>query len=70
MHRGHSNPQRFPTAGYDLIDRDRLVEEQTLPDYNADHFYPVYLGEVLNDQYQVFAKLGYGSSCTIWLARD
>lgn len=36
----------------------------------ADRFYPVHLGEVFQDRYQTVAKLGFGSSSTIWLARD
>ncbi|KAI1769891.1 kinase-like domain-containing protein [Hypoxylon cercidicola] len=38
--------------------------------YGPGGFYPVYLGDVLGDRYQVFRKLGSGSQCTVWLARD
>lgn len=69
-HHQRPHPRTFPTAGFELIDEKFPVEEETLPEYNPDHFYPVKLGEVLNDRYQVVAKLGYGSSSTIWLARD
>ncbi|KAM6511930.1 hypothetical protein FALCPG4_016917 [Fusarium falciforme] len=41
-----------------------------MPEYNPDHLYPVHLGEVFNGRFQTVAKLGYGSSSTIWLARD
>ncbi|WQF87064.1 Putative protein kinase [Colletotrichum destructivum] len=41
-----------------------------MPEYNPAHFYPVRLGEVFNDRFQAAAKLGYGSSSTIWLTRD
>ncbi|KAK2790266.1 hypothetical protein FQN53_000032 [Emmonsiellopsis sp. PD_33] len=63
-------PQEFPTSGFESIEADRLVEEEELPDYKADRFYPVRLGEVFNGRYQTIAKLGFGSSSTIWLARD
>ncbi len=46
------------------------IEEQTLPRYCQQHYYPVHLGETFNDRYQVVAKLGYGASSTVWLARD
>lgn len=46
------------------------MEEEGLLEYNPDYFYPVRLGEVFNDRYQTVSKLGYGSSSTIWLARD
>lgn len=41
-----------------------------MQEYHPDHFYPVRLGEVFNDRFQTVAKLGYGSSSTVWLARD
>ncbi|CCF42428.1 protein kinase [Colletotrichum higginsianum] len=63
-------PRTFPAAGFDAIAKDGLVEEETVPEYNPAHFYPVRLGEVFNDRFQTVAKLGYGSSSTIWLARD
>lgn len=60
----------LPTSGFQIIEADLLVEEEELPDYKADRFYPVRLGDVFEDRYQVIAKLGFGSSSTIWLARD
>ncbi|TQN64388.1 Serine/threonine-protein kinase SRPK, partial [Colletotrichum shisoi] len=68
--RPRSTPRSFPVAGFDAIAQDGLVEEETMPEYNPAHFYPVRLGEVFNDRFQTVAKLGYGSSSTIWLARD
>lgn len=62
--------RRFPTSGFEVIETDQLVEEEELPDYRADRFYPVQLGEVFHDRYQVITKLGFGSSSTTWLARD
>ena len=47
-----------------------MVEEERLPFYNRDHYYPMRIGEVLKDRYQVVAKLGYGASSTVWLCRD
>jgi serine/threonine-protein kinase SRPK3 len=63
-------PRIYPTDGFDVIERDQGVEKVTMPEYNPDHFYPVSLGEVFNDRFQTVAKLGYGSSSTIWLGRD
>jgi serine/threonine-protein kinase SRPK3 len=68
--RPRSEPRTFPLTGYDPIVKDRPIEEETMPEYIPEHFYPVHLGEVFNDQFQTVAKLGYGSSSTIWLARD
>lgn len=68
--RSRSDPRTFPTQGFDVIDKDQPIEEEGMPEYNPDHFYPVHLGEVFNGRFQTVAKLGYGSSSTIWLARD
>lgn len=68
--RPRSEPRSFPSSGYDVVDRDQPVEEEAMPEYNPDHFYPVRLGEIFNGRFQTVAKLGYGSSSTIWLARD
>ncbi|EHA20221.1 hypothetical protein ASPNIDRAFT_124017 [Aspergillus niger ATCC 1015] len=35
-----------------------------------NHYYPIRLYEILNDRYQITAKLGWGTSSTAWLARD
>ncbi|GAB1316321.1 hypothetical protein MFIFM68171_06531 [Madurella fahalii] len=68
--RSRSEPRRFPSQGFDIIDKARPVEEEGLPVYEPEHFYPVQLGEVFDGRFQTVAKLGYGSSSTIWLARD
>ena len=60
----------FPTIGFvELPAKDR-VEEETIPGYDAEDFYPVELGQVFNDQYQVLVKLGRGVDSTAWLARN
>ena len=63
-------PRLLPTSGFETIDVNQPVEEEDLPDYKADRFYPVKLGDVFQDRYQIMAKLGFGSSSTSWLARD
>ncbi|KAJ6109130.1 kinase domain protein [Penicillium sp. IBT 16267x] len=46
------------------------VEEESLPFYQPEQFYPVKIGELLNAKYRVIGKLGYGSYSTMWLCRD
>jgi hypothetical protein len=60
----------FPSDGFEVIPVQDEIEEETIPDYKAERFYPVRLGEVFNSRYQVVAKLGYGTASTIWLCRD
>ncbi|KAK2049781.1 kinase domain-containing protein [Colletotrichum somersetense] len=57
-----STPQTFLVAGFDTISQNQLVEEETIPEYSPEHFYPVQLGEVINSQFQTVAKLSYGSN--------
>ncbi|KXX80345.1 Serine/threonine-protein kinase SRPK [Madurella mycetomatis] len=65
-----SEPRRFPSRGFDVVDKGEVIEEEGLPKYKPEHFYPARLGEVFNDRFQIVTKLGYGSCSTIWLARD
>ena len=60
----------FPTDGFEVIPEQDEIEEETVPDYKAERFYPVRLGEVFESRYQVVAKLGFGTASTIWLCRD
>lgn len=61
-------PRAFQSTGFEVIDPSQLVEDERLPFYNRDHYYPMRIGEVLKDRYQVVAKLGYGASSTVWLS--
>ncbi|KAK2623947.1 hypothetical protein QTJ16_006581 [Diplocarpon rosae] len=46
------------------------IEEERLPHYNVEHFYPVQPKEIFEDRYQAIAKLGFGGGSTVWLARN
>ena len=46
------------------------LEEQTLPRFYEKRYYPVKIGQTLNDRYYILTKLGYGANSTVWLARD
>ncbi|CAG9974142.1 unnamed protein product [Clonostachys byssicola] len=52
------------------LDTTHLAEEEKIPDYHPDRFYPARLGQILNQRYQLATKLGYGANSTVWLARD
>ncbi|KAK2791356.1 hypothetical protein FQN53_004537 [Emmonsiellopsis sp. PD_33] len=62
--------QALPASGFEIIDHSRLVEEETLPGYFPEKYYPVSLGQVLHQRYRVVGKLGYGTTSTVWLAYD
>ncbi|PYH43580.1 uncharacterized protein BP01DRAFT_417287 [Aspergillus saccharolyticus JOP 1030-1] len=57
-----SEPRVFPASGWDKVNPSLPVEKETILTYRPEEFYPVCIGEVFNDRYQVVGKLGYGSS--------
>ncbi len=63
-------PRVFPTRGFQLINPSDKVEEEQLPFYKREDYYPMRIGEVVGEHYQVVAKLGYGATSTVWLGRD
>ncbi|RMZ01909.1 hypothetical protein D0860_07425 [Hortaea werneckii] len=68
---GHSVAKnKLSNPSFERIDPSYVVEEETLNGYQSWHYYPVRLGEVLQDRYKVIGKLGFGSASTVWLCRD
>lgn len=65
-----SLPRRRLTSNAKVFRQDRSIEEETLPEYDAEEFYPVHIGDVFHEKYQVLGKLGYGANSTVWLCRD
>ncbi|EEP81642.1 predicted protein [Uncinocarpus reesii 1704] len=65
-----SSPRSFPSFGFDEVDHWQPIEEERLPNYQAEKYYPVRIGEIFNSRYQVITKLGFGTASTIWLCRD
>lgn len=65
-----SPPRKFPTSGFVVLDPKIKVEEETLPTFVPEHYYPVAIGEVFQSRYQIVSKLGFGISSTVWLCRD
>jgi len=49
---------------------DKPFEEERLPDYEVEQFYPVNIGDTIKSRYHVIGKLGYGANSTVWFCRD
>ncbi|GAB0139051.1 hypothetical protein EsDP_00007267 [Epichloe bromicola] len=64
-----SNVRTFSTDGFEKLPEQTKIEEETVPDYRAERFYPVRLGEIFKCRYRVVAKLGFGTASTVWLCR-
>ncbi|KDN42478.1 hypothetical protein RSAG8_06795, partial [Rhizoctonia solani AG-8 WAC10335] len=45
-------------------------DEEGIPSYKAEPFYPAKSGEILNGTFRLITKLGFGTTSTVWLARD
>ncbi|WQF78697.1 Putative protein kinase-like domain superfamily [Colletotrichum destructivum] len=60
----------FPNDGFERLPVHIQIEEETVPDYEPERFYPVQIGEVFCSRYQVVARLGFGTTSTVWLCRD
>lgn len=65
-----SPPREYPESGFEMVDNDVLLEEETYLWYEAENWYPVRIGEIIKSRYQVLGKLGHGSASTVWLCRD
>ena len=59
-------PNHTPT----ILPSDVLVEEEQIPGHDPKHFYPVNQGDLFDNRYEVLTKVGWGTSSTVWLARD
>ena len=66
LHSRGTSPHPQP----DLISGFKQVEEEGLPNYKPDHWYPVRIGDVLHHRYEIVVKLGFGMTATVWLAKD
>lgn len=60
----------FPSSGFYQFSRSRRVDEENYSWYSHKEFYPIRIGDLIRDRYQVITKLGYGTSSTSWLCRD
>ncbi|KID95432.1 protein kinase-like protein, partial [Metarhizium majus ARSEF 297] len=65
-----AQPKVFPTVGFETVLADEPIEEEELPNYKAERYYPVLIGQVLQDRYQITGKLGFGGGSTVWACRD
>ena len=61
---------KFPATGFAVVRDSQLLEEEQLEELHDGKYYPVRIGEVFDSKYQVVGKLGFGSTSTVWLARD
>lgn len=68
--RAPSLPLHFPTTGFPIVRDSVLLEEEHLDKFKARQYYPANIGDIYDEKYQVLGKLGFGSTSTVWLARN
>lgn len=61
---------KFVRTKVTRMDFTQPFEEERLPWYKPDQFYPVRIGEIFENKYKVVGKLGYGAYSTVWLCRN
>ncbi|PHH76812.1 hypothetical protein CDD80_1190 [Ophiocordyceps camponoti-rufipedis] len=62
--------QRFTQPSPELISSETIVDEEAMDQYKRLGYYSANPGEVIGDYFRLKAKLGWGKSCTVWLAED
>lgn len=62
-----TRPQRH---SFSMITPNEPIEEEILPTYRADNYYPATIGQTVGDRYKIRGKLGFGTQSTTWLAQD
>jgi serine/threonine-protein kinase SRPK3 len=71
LRRAPWTPLRFPTAGFDVIPTSQVIEEEAFEEFKTGNYMPVNIGDLFaSNTYQVVGKLGFGSTSTVWLARN
>lgn len=57
------------TPSPEILPPGTPVDEEKIPGFNFRHFYPANPGDILLNKYQLNAKIGWGSTSTVWLAQ-
>jgi hypothetical protein len=52
-----------------LLPANTLLEEEENRDYDPKRFYPARVGGTIQ-KYQIVSKLGWGTTSTVWLAKE
>ena len=63
-------PLVFPKTGFPIIPDSAVLEEEQFEEFKTGQYYPTKIGDVYDSKYQVLGKLGFGTTSTVWLARN
>ncbi|KAI4118110.1 MAG: hypothetical protein LQ345_001767, partial [Seirophora villosa] len=60
----------FKNSNFSILPSDQKIEEEAHDSVSKGRYYPVQIGEVIQQKYQILGKLGYGLGSTVWLANE
>lgn len=61
---------RFSNTSFKTLPTDQRIGEEAHDAISKGRYYPVRIGDVVQDRYQIVGKLGFGVGSTVWLAND
>jgi len=61
---------RFSNSNFKILPSDQKIEEEAHEAISKGRYYPVRIGDTIENKYQVLGKLGYGLGSTVWLANE
>ncbi|RAH71116.1 kinase domain protein [Aspergillus aculeatinus CBS 121060] len=70
LRRTPSPPICFPTSGFETVRPSEVLDEERFENFKQGKYYPANIGDVLHAKYQIIGELGFGTTSTVWLARD
>ena len=66
----HVGARDLSRAPFETLPIHQLIEEERLPGYKADRYFPASIGQIWRNRYQIVGKVGYGGGSTVWACRD
>lgn len=60
----------FKNSNFSILPSDQKIEEEAHDSVSKGRYYPVQIGEVIQQKYQILGKLGFGLGSTVWLANE
>ena len=59
---------RFSNPNFKILPTDQKIEEEAHDAISKGRYYPVRIGDIIENKYQIVGKLGFGVGSTVWLA--
>ena len=60
----------FSNSNFKTLPADQEIEEEAHDAISKGRYYPVRIGDIVGNKYQIVGKLGFGVGSTVWLANE